>query len=355
MLTNLQVADLKNCEFIKMPSTVNTVGIRASNSITEMPGVWPLVDENLRFLNIVGVGNKSGVGHKINLALLKKMFPTAKFIFNCQSGPYLVSRYKEILEHFDGHMTLNYDHSNPKSLSMSHSMMVRSMPFENFFWEPQKEKRWDFSILTTVGDNKTKRWDRCIKIVDKLCSNGLTGLVITQKNDFTKVLRAWFSKERIFKKYVKAGLLYLSGNIDAFEFHKLQSMARVSIFPNVCDAFPKNIIENILADKLVIISNDLLIGKSIIAPEFGESLDFDSHLAQERCLEIIEKEKTRKTSLNNRERWLKKYSFLPLAKSWSAELNKKFHTDCKLAFFMNHIERVKQSNQIPHNYGDDLL
>lgn len=355
MVINPQVANLKNCEFIKIPGTVNTVGIRTASGITEMLGVWPLVDENLRFLNIIAVGSKSGIGHKINLALLKKRFPTAKFIFNCQSGPYLVSHYKKILKNFDGHMTLDYDRSNSKSVYMNHSMMVRSMPFENSFWEPKKEKRWDFSILTNVGDNTAKRWDRCIKIIDKLCSNGLTGLVVTQNNDFTKVLRAVFSKERIFKKYVKAGLLYLSSNIDALEFHNLQSMAHVSIFPNACDAFSKNIIENILADKLVIISNDLLIGKSIIAPEFGESLDFDSHLAQEQCLEIIEEEKTRKTPLNNRERWLKKYGFLPLAKSWAVELNKKFHTDCKLAFFMNHIERVKQSNQIPHNYGSDIF
>lgn len=243
-------------------------------------------------------------------------------------------------------MTLDYDRSNSKSLYMSHSMMVRSMPFENLFWEPQKVKKWDFSILTRVGDNNAKRWDRCIRIVDKLCSNGLTGLVFTQRDDFSKVLRSRFSKERIFKKYVEAGLLYLSSYIDHHKFHKLQSMARVSIFPNTCDAFPKNIIENVLADKMVVISRDLLYGKSVITPEFGECLDFDSRSSLERCLEIVEKEKMRKSPLNNRQKWLKKYSFGPLAALWAEELNAKFNTDSKLAFFMNHIERIKKMNSI---------
>ena len=336
--------NLKNCEFVKIPGTVNTVGIKTTNDIIEMLGVWPLVDENFRYLNIIAVGNKNGIDNKINLTLLKKCFPTAKLIFDCRSGPYLVSHYKEILTYFDGHMTLDFDRSNPKSLYMFHGMMIRSMPFENFFWEPTNEKKWDFSILTCVGDNKSKRWDRCVEIVDNLCSNGLTGLVVTQKYNFSKVLRAKFSKEKVFKKYVKAGLLHLSSYVENRKFHKLQSMAHVSIFPNTIDAFPKNIIENILADKLVIISNDLLFGKSVISPEFGECLDFDSKSALDRCLEIVEKEKGRNTPLNiRRKRWLKKYGFLPLAKSWAAELNQKFQTDCKLAFFMNHIERVKQT------------
>jgi hypothetical protein len=335
-----------NDKFVKIPDTVNTVGIKTSSDIIETPGVWPLIDEKFRFLNIIAVGNKNGIDHTISLNLLKKRFPKAKFIFDCRNGPYLVSHYKEILEHFDGHMTLDYDVANPKSLFMFHGMMIRCMPFEGFFWEPSKEKKWDFSILTRVGDNKSKRWDRCVKIVDKLCSNGLTGLVITQRGDFSRVLKTRSSKERILGEYVKTGLLSLSGWIEHHKFHKLQSMAHVSIFPNTLDAFPKNIIENILADKLVIISNDLLYGKSVIVPEFGECLDFASDSVLDRCLEIIEKEKRRKTPLNNRKRWLKKYGFIPLTKSWAEELNKKFKTDCKLAFFMNHIERVKQNNQI---------
>lgn len=341
------MANLKKCEFVNIPGTVNTVGIRTSGGITETPGIWPLIDENLRFLNIIAAGNKNGIDHTIKLDLLKKRFPTVKFIFNCRNGPYLVHHYKEILECFDGHMTLDYDRSNPKSLYMFHGMMIRSMPFEGFFWKPSEEKRWDFSILTSIGDNRAKRWDRCVKIVDKLCSYGFTGLVVTQRNDFSKVLRARFSKESIFRKYVKNGLLYLSSFIDLHKFHELQSMARVSIFPNTIDAFPKNIIENILADKLVIISTDLLYGKSVITPEFGECLDFNSKSALDRCIDIVKKEEMRKTSLNSRKRWLKKYGFLPLSKSWAKELNKKFGTECKHAFFLNHIERLKQNDIFP--------
>ena len=105
-----------NGEFIKIPGTVNTVGIKTASGINEMPGVFPLVDENLSFLNIVAVGNKNGIDHSIDLSFLKKRFPKAKFIFNCQNGPYLVSYYNDVLKNLDGHMTLDYDPTNSKSL-----------------------------------------------------------------------------------------------------------------------------------------------------------------------------------------------------------------------------------------------
>ena len=74
MVTNL------NCEFVKIPGTVNTVGIKTSSNITEVPGVWPLVDENLRFLNIIAVGNKNGIDDTIDLELLKKRFPHSLYL-----------------------------------------------------------------------------------------------------------------------------------------------------------------------------------------------------------------------------------------------------------------------------------
>ena len=192
--------DMKNT-LIKISDNVNRVGIKNANGIKELNGVWPFVDENMNFINVIAVGNKNGIDDKIDLTSLKSMFPESKFVYNCQNGPYLISHYDEILDNFDGHMTLDYDRSNSKSLYMNHSMMVRSMPFSGLFWEPNKEKKWDFSILTDIGNNISKMWDSCVEISDGLCSSGFKGSLVTQRHDFSRITS--FPRGRNFIKFVR--------------------------------------------------------------------------------------------------------------------------------------------------------
>jgi len=333
----------QTAKLVKISGTANSIGIQIKKNLIPLNGVWPLIDEKENFLNIIAVGDKNGLDEKINLPLLKKNFPTAKFIFCCRSGPYLINHYQEILNNFDAHMTLDFDSGNSQSLFMSHSMMARSLPYNGFFWPPSRQKKWDFSILTNIGDNLAKRWDRCLKLIDRLCGAGLTGLVVTQKGDFNRLPKRYFLASRSLRKLVAKNRLTLLNHLEPVKFHQLQAKAKVSIFPNSCDAFPQTIIENILADKPVIISQDLLIGKSVISPDFGPCLDFDDRQTLGRCQNLILAERKRKKPLKNRQHWLKRYSFLPLASAWAQELNRKFKTHCRLAFFLNHLDRVKKA------------
>ena len=340
---------MKINKFVKIENSINSVGVSHNDEVIGLPNVWPLVDENFNFINIITLGSKSGLSDDINIEFLRRFFPDSKYVYNCMSGPFLKRHYEEILKTFDAHMTLDFDVGNNKSLFMNHSMMARSLPFEDYFWPVSKdEKKWDFSILTWADDNCAKRWDRCGKIVDALCSKGFTGYVVLQRGDVNEIMKRRFSKDRTFKKYVKKGLLMFSNPIDEKIFHRNMSLARVGIFPNTNDAFPKHIIENILADKFVIISADLLIGKSVVAPKYGEILNFDSNQGLNICVELVSKERQCRNRRNSREKWIADFGFGSLAKKWAQEINRMFGTDYKRVFYLNHIDRIKnyEDNQI---------
>lgn len=334
----------KKPEFIKIPHIINLTGIKFGNRIIEVPGVWPFINEKEKFLNVIGIGNKNGIDKKIDINLIKKFFPKAKLIFSCQNGPYLVKNYKKILNDFDGHMTLDFDPKNSKSLYMSHTMITRSTPFQGFFWPPEKKKIWDFSILTKTHGDKAKRWDRSIKIIKKLCKSGLKGIVVNQGNDLKNFLRNFSLDNFALYRFQRKGLLKLINHIDHKKFHHLTSMARVGIFPNACDAFPKHILENLLADKPVIISKDLLIGKSVILPQFGHCINFSKKTALDECYKLVKQIKRRNTEYKSRNKWLEKYGFLPLSRQWANELEKKFDIKAKYAFYLNHINKIKENN-----------
>lgn len=296
-----------------------------------LPGIWPIINEYQEFTNIIAVGNKNGIDEKLkgNLKIVKDVYPKAKYIFSCQNGPFLVGTYKGILREFDGHMTLDFNPENSKALQMNHSMMVRSMPYFGNFWEPSDEKVFDYSILTKVGDNNAKKWDRTVAIVQTLDNAGFEGIVVNQDelpNRIPNELRNM--KHVLYSPKMPEGM-----------FCEIQKMARVGVFPNAIDAFPKHIIECVLANKPVIISKDLLIGRSVIFPDYGTMVDFDIPEGREIAKSYVFMKKRKPEEL--RDKWLAHYGFDALSKKWAQELDRKFGVDAKRVYFLNHIERIE--------------
>lgn len=291
-----------------------------------LPGIWPFVNENFEFIDVIAVGNKNGIDHKIHLEMLKKRFPRAQFVFNCQNGPYFMNHLKDIWASFSAHMTADWDPVRETSLLMNHSMMVRSMPMDGFFWEP-REKKYDFSILTQPRDFVAKRWDRCLRAINKLCSAGLRGIIVSQEGGFPSHPSLTGHSDR----------LVLREKMPERQFHDAVAVARIGVFPNHIDAFPKHLIETILADKPVLVSHDLLMGKCITTPAFGHAIDFDRGTDLERAAQDM----LNKKEEGKRERWLELYGFIPLAKLWANEMNRQFNRNERMVFFMNHIERIQ--------------
>jgi hypothetical protein len=224
--------------------------------------------------------------------------------------------------------------------------MVRSMPYQNFFWEPTGSvKEYEFVILTWGhSDKAAKRWDRGEIVACYLAEKGMKGLIISQRDKTEKYIN------RKTKKYVDSGNLVFDDNsYDFIDFHNLICKAKFAIFPNTIDAFPKFAMECLLADLPIYISEDLLMGKEIIR-ELGSNVSFvidynDKNIADNIYKEIINYSFVR----SPREVWLEKYNFNLLSKQWADEFNRLFGSNYKRLFFMNHINRIKEHNILTEN------
>ncbi len=305
-------------------------------SIT-LPGFWPFVDENKLFTGFVGVGNKNGVPSSFYEFKSKYSYLNYKYIFNCQNGPYLIQNYNQIKSEFDGVMELDYaDRTSDKTLFCNHSMMARSMPYKGFFWPPTTRKKYDFGILTWgFSDLTCKRWDRGALITQMLCKRGYKGLVVSQRDE----VEALYSEE--LRSYSNTdSLTILKGNYSETAFHSLMSECKVVICPNQIDAFPKFIIEMLLANLPAVISSDLLIGRQVLS-KLGEInvviLNFSNLNAEIEKIDNLIAQYAQSTA---RDAWLESYNFERLTELWATEFNNAFGTKFKKIFYMNHLNRI---------------
>lgn len=301
-------------------------------------GIEPLVAENRKRIGVWAVGSKSGfnIFNENEIKVINEFIRRGgRILFNCMSGGVVNEHLFK--ENFHAYMLLDIDISKfnadrQRILYMNHSMMVRSMPEEDeFFYEPIfKEKEFDYSITTWAFDNTYKRFDRAIKIIDLLARAGFKGQLFLSRLEqippLPPVLGYWQS----------TGRLKIYSKLPPRDYHREQARAKFGIFPNTIDAFPKACIENILTDKYVVVSHDLLIGKSTITPEIGQIIDFDSPTWESQLLEVMKKE----VKTSPRAAWLKKYNFEEVSKIWAREINKLLGTNYQQVFYEYHLERV---------------
>jgi len=302
-------------------------------------GIVPLVDENCEITPFVCIGNKNGMS-----PFYKKFRSTYgnrfKYIFRCMNGPYFKRNYKKIYRDFDGVFNLDFKPiESRKSLYCNHTMIYRSLPNDDFYWESEKQtKIFDYSILTWgYCDKEAKRWDRIAKIIPTLAKNNLKGIVVTQKDTPEKLIK----KAPGFKKIVEEGkLTILPGKMSGIEFNRLMDQSRISIFPNQWDAFPRVMIESLLSDRRIIISKDLMMGKEILSNLGEESclvLDFDDIEASSQ--KIVTYLKRPPAPYSIRSQWIEKYSFWPLIHQWAKEFNRVFGTNYKCLYYFGYEEQ----------------
>ncbi len=311
------------------------------NSEVSLPGIEPLVDETGTFTNIIGVYSKNGWLNKDTNKFIKRYRNSFKYIYMSSSGPYFKKKYKKLYKKYDAVTSLDcslpWIHKQKNNLELSYSMLARCGALDNgFFWEPMQERTKDFSILTWYGDREAKGYDDAKKITKQLCEMGYTGIIVTQRGTKEDILK----DKELCRCYEKGLLEVHSAEYDEENFHKVIAKAYISIFPNQLDAFPKHIIESLLANKGIVISDKLLFGKETLR-NLGEEivcvLDFDDGTASLRIKQFLEDYK--KSNICPREEWLKRYDFERLSRIWAMEINRLFHTQYKQVYLMRHIGR----------------
>ena len=311
-----------------------------NGSYQKIHGIWPIVDEKFKNTQFLGIGMKGGINKKLFNLIKKQLKDRFYYIHPTLNGPYFVKKHKYIYKKFDGVFDLDYKHKTFKSINAIYSMMSRSMPFKGFFWEPVKvDKEYDFSILTWgPSDKRAKRWDRAKEVIEFLCNKGMKGLIVTQRDHPQKLIND-LSKKIIQDNQVDI----FSGNLTPYKFHELMCKAKTGIFPNVEDAFPKHLIETLLADKPVVFAEDLLFGTDTLRNLSGNTtleINFRDKMQFDTIYDFIKWP----TSSSPRKSWIEKYHFTELSQIWAEEFNKVFHTNYKRLFFMNHIPRIKANN-----------
>ena len=322
----------------------NQVDVLINGDYEFFPGIWPLVDENYKLTDFVAVGNKNGIPWTLLNKIKTEYKNKFKFIYNCQNGPCLVSDYKLIENAFDGIFDTDYKIKNPKRLNCNHSMLVRSLPCDGLFWEPVPcTKEYDFNMLTIakVG-SLSKRWDRGEDVCYKLCKEGFKGAIYSQNGNCMSLI------SKRLEGYVKARRLVVrDGAYSSNDFHKETCKALCTIFPNNVDAFPKFIIESLLADRFIIISDDLLLGRDALK-KLGEPIVTEvsfKDLSYRKIISVLSNLKNGFRKVSPRKAWLEKYDFNHIVQKWAIEFNKVFGTNFKKLWYMNHNPRLSKNKE----------
>lgn len=336
----------------------NSQGIQITvshNGKTEvLSGIEPFVDENWNFTGIIGVYTKSGKITKKTSRFIRKYRKYYKFIFLSSSGPYFVKNYRKLYRKYDAVTSLDcslIDWHMTNNVNISWSMYTRCAPLENgFFWEPKEqwdEEKVDFSLLTWYGNKNAKAWPDARKVVVGLCQRGYRGILVTQRGTKEDLI-----KDLSIKEFVEAGLLHVyNAEFSDGEFHDIMSNARVGIFPNRLDAFPKHIIECLLANKTIIISSKLLFGVQTLenlGADITKVCDFDSADIVDEIADFIDKSRKKRWEKTPRDKWLERYGLAQLSKIWAIEINRVFSTQYQRIYPMRYEKRFGREHIEEH-------
>jgi hypothetical protein len=320
----------------------NQVDVLIDGEYEFFPGFWPLLDEKSEYTDFLAVGNKNGVPWALLKRFKAEYGNMFKFIYSCQNGPFLVNEYKLLAKEFKGIFDTDYKINSLKRLDCNHSMMVRSFPCDDLFWEPIIcEKEYDFNMLTVpkIG-SRTKRWDRGEEICFELCERGFKGAVYSQTGNCAALV-----SERL-RRYIQEGRIVIkNGDYSSEAFHEEMCKSLCTVFPNNIDAFPKFIIESLLADRFIVISSDLLLGRRIlngIGEPVVTEIQFNNINFEKLALLLLNLKKGMFEAVSPRRLWLNRYNFKCISKKWASEFNRVFGTKFKQLYYMNHSPRLQK-------------
>lgn len=321
-----------------------------SNEERNYSHLIPVLNDNKLFCNIIGVYSKDGWITSEEEQFISEFSDVFRFVFFTASGPYYEKHYKKLYKSYAGVMGLNTCNrvligKYNNNLELNYSMMARSGPeMDGFYYMNEKNNiDMDFSVLTWYGDRHAKVWKDAYKTIVRLCAEGYKGILINQRGDNEKIIN-----DKKLKKFIDDGRLEVYGMLDQRMFHDITCRARVGIFPNRSDAFPKHIIECLLQDKPIVVSPKLLFGVDTLR-ELGEEIvlvqDFSEKDYLEKIMSFIDKRRNDK-EISPRQEWIDRYEFDKLCIIWAAEFKRVLGEDVS--------EKIMCMRHLPRFYHETL-
>jgi hypothetical protein len=273
-----------------------------------------LVDENHENTYTIVCGGRSGLTDDLlnKIKKVKNKYPKYKFLSNCSSNAF--TYFNDIKYSFDGLIDPLKRTKKSINLSMTFIHSIKSIESTTKF--SKKQKTFDFFLyIGKLNRPDSKGINITRNLIPFLCKNGFTGILVSDD---------YGNDKKIFKKLINEKKLKLSRNINQEDFFDLLSQAKVSIFPNKEDAFPKLIIESLLCNNYCIINKKLFMGI-----EYLKKLDscFFSNFSNKSISIRLKNAVNLKNESTPRDNYNKIYSSLEISKIWAKLINKKFNTN----------------------------
>lgn len=219
------------------------------------------------------------------------------------------------------------------------------------FYPLNIEKKYDFIIVTWIGDIKHKRWDIVLKLIEKLCPSFKMAVIayrgrIYNKKDFG-----------IISKYTENGqLTFIKYWISKEEFPKILNQSKVMIVPNEWDNHPRVIDQALLCNVPLAVNRNIYGGKRLITETTGK------FAAPEKLCDcaVWVLENLAKKENKTREWYLKNYGPYNAIRKYTQFINNIFDVNYKVVYpedreFMLKKEYASSIGDLPYNYGDILV
>jgi len=219
------------------------------------------------------------------------------------------------------------------------------------FYPLNIDKKYDFIIVTWVGDIKHKRWDIVLKLIEKLCPS-FKMVVIAYRG------RIYDKKDlEIISKYTENGqLTFIKYWVSKEEFPKILNQSKVMIVPNEWDNHPRVVDQALLCNVPLAVNRNIYGGKRLITERTGK------FAAPEKLCDcaVWVLENLAEKRIKTREWYLKNHGPYNAIRKYTQFINNIFGVNYRVVYPEDREVILKKKyassiGDLPYNYDDILV
>lgn len=211
-------------------------------------------------------------------------------------------------------------------------------------------KKYDFIIVTWVGDIKHKRWDIVLKLIERLCPSFKMAVIAYRGRIYDK------RDLEIIDKYTENGqLTFINSLVSKKEFPKMLNQSKVMIIPNEWDNHPRVIDQALLCNVPLAVNRNIYGGKMLITEKTGK-LAAPEKLC-DCAIWVLENLAGKK--IKTREWYLKNHGPYNAIKEYTRFINNIFNVNYRVVYpedkeFVLKKEYASSISDLPYDYNDIL-
>ena len=224
------------------------------------------------------------------------------------------------------------------------------LPIERFY-PLNIGKKYDFIIVTWVGDIKHKRWDIVLKLIERLCPSFKMAVIAYRGKSYNK------KDLEIINKYTENGqLTFIKSWVSKKEFPKILNQSKVMIVPNEWDNHPRVIDQALLCNVPLAVNKNIYGGKALITENTGK-LAAPEELG-DCAVWVLENLAEKK--ITTREWYLKNHGPYNAIRKYTRFINNIFNVNYRVVYpedreFILKKEYASSIGDLPYDYEDILV